>query len=364
MPSSFPCEELLHYQQFGTFAPLERLPLPADTLGMSALNRVPNFSSADVAAPPETILKVPSPELWLAGSSTAMTQLQGQIRRVAPYFRSALFIGEPGCGDEAAAQILHQQSPLNQRPFISLKSAETLSLFGGARSEDALATVGMFYISRPDQLPPIAQTALLGLVRKYGSQAPRIVAFAPHGLRPLVSANGFSAELADFLGSLRIVIPRLRDRREDIPQLLSTLVQQIAAESGAPFPQLAPDLMDAARMLPWPGNLPQLYSAAEGLLERANQHILHAPDLDAVLGSISQPASLHHREIRMVLLDDVIQEHIRSVLFACNGNKLRTAEVLGISRSTLYRMLDIPPHPCPQSSRSHAVETSNLRMVG
>jgi DNA-binding NtrC family response regulator len=331
---------------------------------MSELIPVPKFSSADVAAVPEMISKAPSPALWLAGSSAAMTQLRGQIRRVAPYFRSALFVGEPGCGEEAAAQILHQQSPLKQRPFITLKSAEALSLFEGARSEDALASVGMFYIPRPDQLAPIAQTTLLSLVRRYGAQAPRIVTFAQRGLRPLVSANGFSPELADFLGSLRIVIPRLRDHREDIPQLLSNLVQCIAAQSGAALPQLAPDLMDAARILPWHGNLPQLYSAAEGLLERANQHILHAPDLDAVLGSISQPASSRHHETRMIRLDDVIQEHIRSVLFACNGNKLRTAEALGISRSTLYRMLDIPVQPCSPSSGSQSLESSNLRMAG
>ena len=291
-----------------------------------------------------------------------MTQLRGQIRRVAPYFRTALFVGEPGCGEEAAARILHQQSPLSQRPFINLKSSDALSLFEGARSEDSVASVGMFYISRPDQLPPIAQTALLNLVRRYGAQAPRIVVFAQRGLRPLVSGNGFSAELADFLGSLRIVIPRLRDRREDIPQLLSNLVQRIAAQTGVPLPQLAPDLMDTARLLPWNGNLPQMHSAAKGLLERKNQHILHAPDLEAVLGSISQPASPHHHETRMIRLDDVIQEHIRSVLFACHGNKLRTAEVLGISRSTLYRMLDIPAQPCSPPSRS--LDPSNLRMAG
>ena len=293
-----------------------------------------------------------------------MTQLRGQIRRVAPYFRSALFVGEPGCGQEAAAQTLHQLSPLSHRSFISIDSSNSLSFFGGDCSEEALASVGMFYISRPDSLAPIAQSTLLRLVRRYGSQAPRIVTFAERGLRPLVSANGFSPDLADFLGSLRIVIPPLRDRREDILQLLSSLLQRIAARSGASIPQLAPDLVDAARLLPWHGNLPQLCSAAEGLMDRANRHILHAPDLDAVLGSISKPVSPHPHEIRMIRLDDVVQEHIRSVLFACNGNKLRTAEVLGISRSTLYRMLDIPSHACSQSSRSQPVDSSSLQMVG
>ena len=330
---------------------------------MSELNRVPNLPSADVAAAPEMTSKAITPAPWLAGSSAAITQLRGQIQRVAPYFRTAVLVGEPGCGEEAAAQLLHQHSPLSQRPFISLKSAESLSLFAGSRSEDALASVGMFYISRPDQLLPAAQTALLSLVRRHGPQAPRIVAFAQRGLRPLVSAKGFSAELADLLGALRIAMPRLRDRREDIPQLLSALVQRIAAQSGAPLPQLAPDLMDASRILPWHGNLPQLHSAAKGLLQRANQHILHASDLDAVLGSISQLDSPRPHEARMIRLEDVIQEHIRSVLFACHGNKLRTAEILGISRSTLYRMLDIPPHPCTPDSDSQSEASSNPRMA-
>jgi DNA-binding NtrC family response regulator len=331
---------------------------------MSELNRVRNHASADFAPPLEMISKTPSPALWLSGSSPAMTQLRGQIRRVAPYFRTALFLGEPGCGEEAAARTLHQDSPLSHRPFVNLKSVEALSIFEDARSEDALASVGMFYISHPDQLPPIAQAALLSLVRRYGAQAPRIVAFAQRGLRPLVSTSRFSPELAEFLSSLRIVIPPLRDRSEDIPQLLSHLVQRIAAQSGAPLPQLAPDLMDAARLLPWRGNLRELQSAAKGLLERANQHILHAPDLDAVLGSISQPDSPPQREVQMIRLEDVIQQHIRSVLFACNGNKLRTAEVLGISRSTLYRMLDIPARPCAPPSRFPSLHSSKLQMVG
>lgn len=198
----------------------------------------------------------------------------------------------------------------------------------------------MLYLPRPERLPHAAQMVLLRLIRKRGAQAPRIVAFAERGLRPLVSASGFSPELADCLGALRIVIPPLRERREDAPHLLAHIVQGIAEQNGAAPPQLAPDLLDMVRRLPWPGNLSQLYSVAEGLLQQAGKSVLASADLESVLGAIPQAAGHDRREIRMMRLDDVIQEHIRAVLFACNGNKLRTAEILGISRSTLYRMLD------------------------
>lgn len=287
-----------------------------------------------------------------------MTQLRGQIRRVAPYFRTALLIGERGCGEEAAAHILHQLSPLARRPFVNLTATEAERIFSKPEPLELLAEKGMLYLPRPERLPHTVQMSLLRLLRKRGGQAPRIVAFAERGLRPLVSATGFSQELADSLGALRIVIPPLRERREDAPHLFAQILQGIAEQSGTPAPQLAPDLLDMIRKLPWPGNLTQIYSAAESLLQSGSKSTFAAADLELVLGNHPQSAAHDRREIRMMRLDDVIQEHIRAVLFACNGNKLRTAEILGISRSTLYRMLD---------SAAQAVDSpasSPLKMTG
>ena len=302
---------------------------------------------------------VPTTAGWLAGSSAAICHLRSQIRRVAPYFRTALLVGERGCGEEAAAQALYQLSPVSDRPFATLMPAEVESLFDLDNASDSLAAYGLLYLPRPESLPRTVQIALLRLVRKRGPQAPRIVAFAEHGLRPLVSSGGFSAELADSLGSLRITIPPLRDRREDIPALLTHILQNIATQSGTPPPQMAPDLLEAATRHPWYGNLNQLHSVAEGLMARAPNLVLHTPDLQAVLDATPQPPQRDRHEIRMMRLDDVIQEHIRAVLFACNGNKLRTAEVLGISRSTLYRMLDTPTQHALES-----IEPTNLGMTG
>lgn len=320
-------------------------------------NRLPNFSSVDVAAAPETVAHSASSSFWLDGSSEAITKLRGQIRRVAPYFRTAMLIGEPGCGEEAAAQCLHQFSPLSRRPFVDLALPDTVALFEESRSEHVLASIGMFYISSPEHLSHNIQDALLRLLRRHGPQAPRVVAYTERSLRPLISTIDFSAELADSLGALRIVLPPLRDRSEDIPQILAHMLQSISARSGARLPELSLDLMDAARLLPWRGNLTQLYAAAEGLMERANRLILYAPDLDAVLGAIA-PAELHSPQIRMLRLDDVVQEHIRAVLFACNGNKVHTAEILGISRSTLYRMLDLPSQPVPNSCGTSTLQVA------
>jgi DNA-binding NtrC family response regulator len=294
-----------------------------------------------------------------------MTQLRGQIHRVAPYFRTALLLGERNCGEEAAARILHQLSPLSHRPFVVLTPASAELLLSSAAgssatglSEDATAQ-GMLYLPRPERLPAHAQTALLHLLRRHSSQVPRIVVFAERGLRPLVSAGSFSADLAEALGALRISVPPLRERKEDIPALLTHLLQQAAAQSGITPPQLAPDLLDATRKLSWPDNLTQLHAVATSLLDHADKLILHAPDLTEALDLIPQAVLHDRRQVRMMRLDDIIQEHIRAVLFACNGNKLRTAEVLGISRSTLYRMLDAQMRPTAEP-----LTVADLRMIG
>jgi DNA-binding NtrC family response regulator len=326
---------------------------------MAVPNRALILSSLEPLSPLEANTISPAPDAWLAGSSVAMTQLRAQIRRVAPYFRTALLTGERGCGEDAASHILHQLSPLSQRPFLELTPAEAELCFGVHDFPEPVTAKGMLYLPRPERLPRVAQTALLRLLREYGSQAPRIVAFAERGLRPLVSTGGFSAELADSLGALRIALPPLRDRQEDIPGLLIHMVHSLAAQSGTPPPQLSAGLLDAAMKLPWPGNFAQLHSAAVGLMEHAAKTVLHANDLETVLGAIPQSPPHDRREIRMVRLDDIIQEHIRAVLFACNGNKLRTAEVLGISRSTLYRMLETQDQPAALS-----LSPESLKMTG
>ena len=288
----------------------------------------------------------------------SMTQVRSQIRRVAPYFRTALLTGERGCGEESAARLLHQLSPLSHRPFVALTPAAVELLFGADRLPEPVEAHGMLYVPRPERLPRAVQIAMLRLIRRHGSQTPRIVAFAEHGLRSLVSSGGFSAELAESLGALRIALPSLRDRREDIPDLLTHILLDVATQSGIVPPHLAPDLLDAATTLPWPGNLNQLHAAAAGLIKHSSGPVLHALDLEAVLGAIPQSPLHDRREIRLMRLEDVIQEHIRAVLFACNGNKVRTAEVLGISRSTLYRMLNA------QIQSASLSLSSPLRMTG
>jgi len=276
----------------------------------------------------------------LAGSSHAITQLLEQIRRVAPYFRTALLTGERDCGEEQAARALHQLSPMRDKPFLELTPANAEPRFS-QRSPTGLETSeGMLYLPCPERIPHSVQKTLLRLLREHGPLAPRVVAFAERGLKSLVSMGAFSAELADSLGALRIALPPLRERQEDIPTLLTGMVREQAEFLGLPAPELGTDLLHAASRQNWPGNFSQLRAVALNLVQRVGPAALCAGDLETVLGALPTPPRRDRREIRMISLDRVMHEHIRAVLFACNGNKLRAAEVLGISRSTLYRMLE------------------------
>jgi DNA-binding NtrC family response regulator len=325
---------------------------------MAAFNPVHTASTADLKTLTSPSALPLDPSIWLAGSSAAMAQLRGQLRRVAPYFRTALLTGERGCGEVIAARILHQMSSLHDRPFLELTPSAAELRFGGSGLPSGPLD-GMLYLPQPERLPRSTQVLLLRLLRERGPQAPRMVAYAERGLRSLVSSGSFSADLADALGALRVTLPALRDRAEDIPALLTHMLQSISEKKSMPAPELAPNLMEAAMRLPWPGNLVQLQAAAVGLCVRSGTSSLQAADLISVLSTIPDAQPRERHGSCMVRLDDVIQEHIRSVLSACNGNKLRTAEVLGISRSTLYRMLDAQTSSQPLAASSH-----DLRMAG
>jgi transcriptional regulator of acetoin/glycerol metabolism len=103
---------------------------------------------------------------------------------------------------------------------------------------------------------------------------------------------------------------------------------------------LSEAFLEAAVRYTWPENLTQLHRAVDWLMEHRQGQTLNASDLDAAIETVSQRPAPRTEAARLVKLDKVVQEHIRGVLVACNGNKLRAAEILGISRSTLYRMLD------------------------
>jgi DNA-binding NtrC family response regulator len=128
------------------------------------------------------------------------------------------------------------------------------------------------------------------------------------------------------------------------------MMHRIAEDEQAQPPQSSPALREALMEQPWPENLDQLQVVAQRLWKNRNGNELDESDLQTALETLPPPTH-DRRAVRLVRLDQVIQEHIRAVLFACGGNKLRASEVLGISRSTLYRMLDAPI-PTPQSAAS------------
>jgi DNA-binding NtrC family response regulator len=302
---------------------------------------------------------------FLAGPSPAMARLNGQIRYVAPYFRTALLTGERDCGEEATVRQLHRLSPLAHRSFLEITADDAQLRFEQLIVNSSSSAEGMIYLPHPEELSPTAQKALLRLLRDRGPQSPRVVAFAENGVRSLVGTGTFSTELADALASLRIPLPPLRDRPEDIPGLLTAALHDLAAQQSLHPPSLTPDLLEYSATQPWPGNFDQLGNAALTLLKHSPAKPLCAADLQAALVAVPTPPVHERRRIRLVSLDRIIQEHIHTVLFACKGNKLRAAEVLGISRSTLYRMLGTSSQAPTTDADPASQDTrfSNLRIA-
>jgi len=165
----------------------------------------------------------------------------------------------------------------------------------------------------------------------------RIITSTEEDLRILLSTGRFSQELYQRLATVDIALPPLRERMEDLPEIARYFMERFARLCGRNICEITDKTKERMQEYRWPGNISELEDMLRnGVLQSEGGVIeLHHLPLFAEASEPEQSTT-----IGSVRLQDVIEQHVLRVLRDCGGNKLRASEVLGISRSTLYRMLD------------------------
>jgi DNA-binding NtrC family response regulator len=301
----------------------------------------------------------------LIGSSPAMLEVYKLIARVSSGRSTVLLEGESGTGKELVARAIHTNSPRRDRPFVPVNCAaltETLlesELFGhekGAFTGAVTAKRGLFeaadrgtlFLDEIGDVGAALQVKLLRViqeqeVRHVGGTVPvkvdvRIVAATNRDLARMVKEGKFREDLFYRLNVVRIVLPPLRERREDIPMLAHHFLQKVAMANGQPVRGFVPATMTLLERYHWPGNVRELENVIERTVSLAPGPLIMPDDLpDAVRKADGAPAG---GDESLLTLDEVEKRHLSRVLRETGGNKVRAAKILGIDRRTLYRMAE------------------------
>jgi DNA-binding NtrC family response regulator len=273
-----------------------------------------------------------------------MRRLRLQVRRIGPHFRSVLISGEAGTGKELVARALHQASPVADGPFVVRHPAE---LEDGRLMKTSRS--GTLFLDGINEVPLEMQGQLLRVMEQHESAQSRmepsrradlrLIASTSEDLRVSVSTGRFRQDLYQRIATVDITVPSLRDRIEDLPELARCFLRRFALLDGGRVDEIADDAMEWMRRYRWPGNVRELESVLHhGVMGSENGKLeAHHLPMFADLSEMEQSTASDRGSAR---LQDVVEQHVLRVLKDCGGNKLRAAETLGISRSTLYRMLD------------------------
>ncbi|NBQ70793.1 MAG: AAA family ATPase [Nitrosomonadaceae bacterium] len=298
-------------------------------------------------------------------SRAVVISSSNQIRQAASLNVPLLITGETGTGKELAANAIHNLSPRSKRPFVWVNCAsipENLidaELFGydggsftGARARGKpgkfeLASGGTLFLDEIGDMPLHLQASLLRAVQnqeivRVGGTSPvkvdvRVICATNLPLMQMVQEGRFRADLYFRLNVLSINMPSLRER-DDLDFLVDTLIQKLIQREGTVKRTLSEAMKKQLRQNNWPGNVRELEGAllrylVSGELELTDKHLNNVA---------ASTASLNRRNIHSTLqehLDHERKSHIQRALDSTQGDKERAAEVLGISRATLYREL-------------------------
>jgi len=287
-----------------------------------------------------SLVDVESPlDMQPVGVSASWRKLLTQAEMAAPYVQLAAIEGEHGTGKHTLARYLFKRSPLAGGAFQRRDAREWL-----VTDADPATMTGYTYLDRVDLLAPPGQGLLLGVIKSLQDRpAGRsvLIASSQTSLRQMAAQGLFLPDLAFRLTAVRFAIPPLRQRREDIAVLAQTLLDRICTRYQQRPVIMAPGTLARLLQHSWPGNVRELASVLETALLEAVNGIIRPDDLALptgleALASSDQRSAMHTESLN---LDAVVQHHVQYVLDLNRGNKLRAARQLGISRSTLYRIL-------------------------
>jgi two-component system nitrogen regulation response regulator GlnG len=361
----------------------EYLPKPFDLDELVAVtNRAINFVTEQNRKPVENDIDISGE---IIGEAPAMQEVFRAIGRLSHSNITVLINGESGTGKELVAKALHDHSPRHNNRFVALNMAAIphdlieSELFGHEKGAFTGATQrregrfqqadgGTLFLDEIGDMPPEAQTRLLRVLANgefylVGGHTPvkvdvRIIAATHQNLEQLVVENRFREDLFHRLNVIRIHLPKLADRREDIPMLMQYFLQRAAKELEAETKTLSSEVEQFLSLLPWAGNVRQLENTCRWLTVMASGREVHMEDLPPELrdspveknvtsGSWQQQlrswadAELHagRQDILASAVPVFERTLIETALSHTRGRKRDAAELLGWGRNTLTRKL-------------------------
>jgi two-component system, NtrC family, response regulator AtoC len=300
----------------------------------------------------------------LNGGSRAIQRIIEQVRQIANTRATVLIEGETGTGKSVVAHAIHQNSPRRGERFVSVSCgalAEGMiesELFGHERGAftDAsamrrgrfeLADGGTLFLDEIGETPPSVQVKLLRALqdrafeRVGGSETlhadVRLVAATNRDLAAEVRAGRFREDLFYRLSVVRIRMPPLRERPEDIPLLVETFLHELNREHGRKVTGVTRGVLDRLLRYPWPGNVRELKNAIEGMVVFAEgRRALDVSDLPALIQEVESPSEQLQIAVGMTV-EELEKRLIAATLRATRFDKPRAAATLGIGLRTLYR---------------------------
>jgi len=306
----------------------------------------------------------------MIGESAPMLRLREQVALAAPTNGRVLILGDNGTGKELVARTLHQQSRRKSGPFIEVNCAaipEELiesELFGHARGAFTgavadkpgrfeQANTGTIFLDEIADMSLKTQAKVLRVLQEQvmervgGTQRikvdVRVVAATNKDLVEEIRAGRFREDLYFRLNVVPIFVPSLRDRQDDISALAEHFMSVLATEYGRRPKRIAPEAAARLRQYAWPGNVRELRNVIERLIIMVSGDTITAQDL-GFLGrdgadGVAEPAGPGPLRPLSDARDEFEKDYILKTLAAQQGNMSRTAEVLGVERSNLYKKL-------------------------